>query len=210
MAVNEITRLYNELLAEKVLVAMRKRGFEGSYRATRVQALERALSLIPEEGVSSFGGSETLREIDLRGALKEAGRRFLDPDEGSGGDEKSFIALQAQQCDCYFMSTNAITFDGELVNVDGIGNRVAALSFGPKRVVVIAGMNKLTPDRETAILRLRTVAAPKTVLLFKKDYTYFDDLVTDATNAAAQLVITERSVLPGRVHVVLVGEPLGH
>ena len=96
------------------------------------------------------GGSATLKEIGLPAALKNGGYNFLDPNEPQGSKAKDQVAHQALGADYYLMSSNAIAATGELVNIDGYGNRVAALIFGPKNVIVIAGMNKVAPDLDAA------------------------------------------------------------
>ncbi|MDR2514194.1 MAG: lactate utilization protein [Christensenellaceae bacterium] len=199
--------IYNRLLAEKTIENMAARNLQGFYCQTRGEALQKALELAPEGESVSFGGSEAVRELGLRAALR--GRRLLDPDEGVGGAEKEKIARQAMAADCYFMGANAIALSGELVNIDGYGNRVSALIFGPSRVVVIAGVNKIEQSLESAVFRAKTVAAQKTLLLFKKDYASFDELRLAADGARGQTVITERAALPGRIFVILVGEALG-
>ena len=108
------------------------------------------------------------------------------------------------------MSSNAITESGELVNIDGYGNRTSALIFGPKHVIVIAGMNKVQPDIESAILRAKKTAAPLIVLKFKRDYETFEELSEAAQRACCQLVVTTGSMTKGRITVLLVGENLGY
>jgi hypothetical protein len=117
------------------------------------------------------------------------------------------IAHKALGADVFLMGSNAITLDGELVNVDGYGNRVSALIFGPKTVLIVAGKNKIADDVVAAMERIRTVAAPKTYLKVRPDAT----LPTDIETASyGQLVVTKRSMVPGRIKVILVGEELGY
>lgn len=104
---------------------------------------------------------------------------------------------------------NAISVTGELVNIDGYGNRVASLLFGPKNVIVIAGLNKVEPNLDAAILRAKSYAAPLTMLIFKRDYSFFDELSEAAKGANSHLVITSMSTTKGRITVILVGECLG-
>jgi 2-methylisocitrate lyase-like PEP mutase family enzyme len=107
------------------------------------------------------------------------------------------------------MSANAISVTGELVNLDGIGNRTAALAFGPKKVIVIAGINKVAPTLEAAIQRAKNYAAPHTLMIFKQDYSSLDELSQVAESAYSHLLITGRATTKGRIHVILVGENLG-
>lgn len=106
------------------------------------------------------------------------------------------------------MSTNAISATGELVNIDGYGNRVASLIFGPKNVIVIAGLNKVAPNLDAAILRAKNYSAPLTMMIFMHDYASFDEVSKAAEGGCSQLVITSRSTTK-RINVILVGECLG-
>lgn len=121
---------------------------------------------------------------------------------------------QALTCDTFLMSSNAISEDGQLVNIDGMGNRVAALCFGPKQVIVVAGMNKVAGDLDSAMSRARHIAAPGQRAALRRQ----DPLVPSPDSAAtgtspdcccAQIVTTRFSKIPGRIKVVLVGEVLG-
>ena len=200
---------YNRLLAEQTIQSLGQRNIKGWYFEDRAAALEKALSLIPGGGSASCGGSETLKELGLREGLDAGAYTFIDPLEGKGSGGMDLLAHQALTVDCFFMSANAIAATGEIVNIDGYGNRVAALIFGPKRVVIIAGMNKVTHDFESAMQRAKGIAAAKTVALFKQDYTTFAEMQAAAEMAQSQIVITKRSATPDRIFVILVGENLG-
>ncbi|MEN6348717.1 MAG: lactate utilization protein [Syntrophomonas sp.] len=201
---------YNALLAQKLIEEWGKRNMEGFYCETKEDAVKKVLKLIPLGSTVSCGGSATLREIGLRAALKKERYKFLDPDDAQGGPAKEEIAHQALSADYYLMSSNAISATGELVNADGIGNRVASLIFGPKHVIVIAGMNKVEPNLDAAILRVKKYAAPLILLLFKQDYASFDELSEAADGAYSHLVITRMSTFKNRIKVILVGESLGY
>jgi hypothetical protein len=108
------------------------------------------------------------------------------------------------------MSANAISASGELMNIDGIGNRVAALIYGPKNVIVIAGINKVEQNLDLAILRAKTKAASLIVLRFSKnEISSFEELLNKAQSACSQLVITNMSTFKDRIKVIIVGESLG-
>ncbi len=201
--------VYSALLAQKLIEEFKKRNMEGFYCATKEDALKKVLELIPQGSLVSCGGSATLHEMGVRVALKQAGYNFLDPDDAQGGKAKEQVAHQALSADYYLTSSNAISATGELVNLDGIGNRVAALAFGPKNVIVIAGLNKVAPDLDAAILRAKAYAAPLTVLIFKQDYASWDELSRVAEGAYSHLVVTGMSTTKGRIKVILVGESLG-
>ena len=200
---------YNALLAQKLISEFDRRNFEGYYCETKEDARKKALELIPKGAVVSFGGSATLRDIGLIEALKSDQYRLLDPTSVSGAMEMDKIARQALSADYFLMSANAITEQGELVNADGYGNRVSALIYGPKNVVVIAGLNKVTPDLDSAIARTKKYAARMILLKFKKDYPDFDTLDKAAKGAVSQLVVTGMSTAKGRIKVILIGESVG-
>lgn len=204
------TQRYNQLLAQKLIEEFEKRNMEGYYCETKADALKKLLDIIPKETVVSYGGSVTLKETGAIEALTSGDYRFLDPNAAAGATEKEKIAHDALNADYYLMSANAISMTGELVNADGIGNRVAALAFGPKHVVVIAGMNKVETNLESAIMRVKTQAAQKCLLLYKQDYSSFDELSQAASGIISQLVITSMTNFKGRIKIILVGENLGN
>ena len=205
----ESKECYNALLAQKLMVEFKKRNMEGFYCETKEDALKKVLEMIPKDSIVSCGGSATLHEIGLHDALKNGEYNFLNPDDAQGGKAKDIVAHQALSADYYLMSSNAISTTGELVNIDGYGNRVASLIFGPKNVIVIAGLNKVTPNLDAAVLRAKTYAAQKTMLIFKQDYSSFDELTKAAESACSHLVITSMSTNKDRIKVILVGESLG-
>jgi LUD domain len=202
---------YNALLAQKVIKEFNNRNILGFYVATKEEALKKALEITPKGSVVSWGGSATLNEIGLPDSLKRGGYTVVDAsDRSKGAVEMAKIAHQALNCDYYFLSANAIAASGELVNIDGIGNRVAALAFGPRNVIVIAGINKVEQNLDSAILRAKTRAAGLVTLHYSKnDVSTFEDLLHKAQSAGSQLVITTMSTFKNRITVILVGECLG-
>lgn len=200
---------YNALVAQKLIEEFEKRNIAGFYFKTKEEALKKVLEMIPKESMVSWGGSLTLQEIGLKDALKKGGYNFLDPAEPAGGKEKEKAARQALSADYFLMSSNAIAVTGELVNIDGIGNRVAALCFGPKNVIIVAGLNKVEPNLNAAILRVKDYAAKMAVLAYKQDYSSYEELSEAAEAGCSQLVITQKSMFKGRITVILVGESLG-
>jgi hypothetical protein len=142
-------------------------------------------------------------------ALKTGGYNFLDPNSVQSAAEMDKIAHQALSADYFLMSANAITESGELVNADGYGNRISALIFGPQNVIVIAGLNKVEPDINSAIQRVKKHAARMILLKFNKDYNSLDEIDKAAEDAVSQLVITSKTTTKGRIKVIIVGEDLG-
>jgi len=200
---------YNAFLAHKLIEEFEKRNIEGFYCKSKEDALEKVLKMIPKDSMVSWGGSVTLHEIGLKGALKDGGYNFLDPAEPQGGKEKEKAARQALSADYFLMSSNSIAVSGELVNIDGIGNRVAALCFGPKTVIIVAGLNKVEANLDAAILRVKDYAAKMAMLAYKQDYSSYEELSKAAEGGCSQLVITQKSMFKGRIKVILVGESLG-
>jgi L-lactate utilization protein LutB len=201
---------YSALLAQKVIKELNKRNIQGFYCETKEEAFKKVLEIIPKSSVVSWGGSATLQEIGLIEALKNGEYTILDARVGKGAVEMNRIAHEALNADYYVMSANAISATGELVCMDGIGNRVAALSYGPKNVIVVAGMNKVEQTLDAAILRAKTEAAPLVVLHYdKSEISSFEELLNKAQGACSQLVITTMSTFKDRIKVVLVGESLG-
>ena len=200
-------------LAKTVLKGMEKRHMEAYYCETSEEAKQLALSLVPADSTVSFGGSVTLNETGVLTALRERDDITLyDRDNANGPDEVKQIMHDALSCDYYFMSSNAITHDGELVNIDGNGNRVAALIYGPENVIVIAGMNKIVKDVEEGISRTRNVAAPPNCVRLNKNTPCATNGVCGnclADTICDQIVITRASRMPKRLKVILVGEELG-
>lgn len=201
---------YHALLAQKLIQELCKRNMEGFYCETKEEALKKVLEMIPKDSMVSCGGSATLHEIGVQAALKKEGYHFLDPNDAQGAPAMDQVAHQALGADYYLMSTNAISATGELVNIDGYGNRVAALIFGPKNVIVIAGLNKAEPNLDAALLRAKSYAAPMILLKWKQDYASYEELTKAAEGACSHIVVTGMSTTKGRIKVILVGECLGY
>jgi L-lactate utilization protein LutB len=154
-----ITQQYG-LLAAQMIKNLESRHFEAYYCKNREDAAAKALSLIPAGALVSWGGSVTLRETGIIDRIYEAGFKVIDRDKAKNPEEKFELGRQALLCDCFLAGINAITEDGILVNIDGLGNRVAATIYGPKNVILVAGMNKACKTLEDARSRVRRYAAP--------------------------------------------------
>ena len=205
--------IYDRLLAQKLIATFEGNGIEGHFCRDRSDALRTVLELLPKGCVVSRGGSTTLQETGIGEALKSGDYDFLDPGirgDGMSGVEKAEIARMALTADYYLMGCNAIAETGELVNADGIGNRLAALAFGPSNVIVVAGMNKVEASLDEAITRATRYAASLVLLDWKPDFESFDDVAVGAETIRGQLLITRMSTIPQRIKVVLVGESLGY
>lgn len=134
---------YYETLANTMIKNFEKRRMEAYYYPTAKEAVEKALSFLPSGAVVAHGGSMTLEETGMMDALRSADIEFLDRAVCKTPEDSRKIFHDALMADYYFMSTNAMTIDGELVNIDGNGNRVAALIYSPENVIILAGMNKV-------------------------------------------------------------------
>ncbi len=207
-------QIRNDKLAEKVVKALNSRHFEAYYCPTKEAALEKALSLIPKTDVVAWGGSETIKQIGLWQYVIDNGYTVINRDLGKTPEERTELMRKALTCDTFLMSSNAVSEDGQLVNVDGNGNRVAALMFGPKQVIVIAGINKVVKSAEDAVVRARTVAAPINVQRYAENKTPCNITGTceDCISAdciCANVVTTRISRPAKKIKVILVGELMG-
>lgn len=205
------------LQAGHIIKNLKKRGIDGLYCESSADAVREICRMIPSGALVGLGGSETILESGLVDALRRMDIRLLDRyREGVGGEEVNEMRHRGLAADVYVSSCNAVTADGKLVNVDGTGNRVAAMIFGPGKVIVMAGMNKVAVDVDAAIARVKNTAAPANSLRVGADtpcsHTGFcqDPFCQPPHRICCQLVVTEASMTPGRVTVVLVGEPLGY
>ncbi len=200
----------NEKLAQKVIKGLESRKMAGHYAASKEEALKIALELIPEGSSVTMGGGMSVIEIGLVDALKEGNYNFIDRAEYEDPRE---AYLQAYDADVFLSSTNAITEDGILVNIDGTSNRISALAYGPKKVVMIVGMNKVCDDVDGAMKRARNVAAPINAQRFdittpcKQTGSCADCKSPDSI--CCQFLITRLSRIKDRIHVILVDDTLG-
>lgn len=207
---NENVVKRNELLAETVIKGLESRNMSGYYAATAEEALKKALELIPKGSSVTMGGCMSAKEIGLVDELKKGDYNFID--RYAEEDQRAAI-LKAYDVDVYLASANAMTDDGVLVNIDGNSNRVSAIAYGPKKVVFIVGMNKVCGDVDHAMKRARNVAAPINVQRFGlKTPCAATGKCMDCKSPdtiCCQFMITRYSRHAGRIHVILVGEPLG-
>lgn len=205
---------YYENISKTLIKNLEKRNMEGYYCPDSASAVKKAMSLMPEHAIVSWGGSMSVVETDLMDSLKASNHTLIDRTTAQTPEEKKEIYGKTVCSDYYFMSTNAITLDGELVNIDGFGNRVACLIAGPENVIIITGMNKIVTNVEEGIHRTRNIAAPPNcVRLDKKTPCATTGHCGDCyspDSICSQIVITRRSGIPGRIKVILVGEELGY
>lgn len=208
------TQTYYQTLAETLIKNLQKRQIEAHYCPTSAEAVALANSMVTSGSTVSFGGSMTLSESGMLNALTaRTDITLYDRSTAQTPEEVTDIYHKALSADSFFMSTNAISVTGELVNIDGNGNRVAALIYGPKQVIILAGMNKVTPDLASAMTRAQnTAAAPNAVRLNRETPCAATGVCHDCQSPdciCANTVITRRSQTPNRLKVILIGEALG-
>lgn len=206
---------FYEHQANTIIANLKKRQMDGFYCPTCKDAVKTAMELVSTGDSVSFGGSMTLSESGIMDALNAREDITLyDRSKASTPEEIGTIYRKAFSCDTYFMSTNAITLDGELVNTDGNGNRVAALIFGPAQVIIVCGMNKVATDTDAAIARVRNIASPPNCnRLNRKTPCATTGVCADCLSPECicnHTVITRCCGTPHRIKVLLVGEELGY
>ncbi len=203
-----------QLQAESIMKALNKRNMTAYYCQSKEDCTKKVLSLIPQGSVISWGGSESIKECEIPTKLKAEGiYTVLDRSEYVTPEAQQEFALKSFQSDYFLMSTNAITLDGELINVDGNGNRVASLIYGPKHVIVVVGMNKVVSSVQEGYKRTRNIASPPNTVRLNKNTPcsvtgkcgdcMCDDCICN------QIVITRRSRDKDRIIVLLVNDNLG-
>jgi Uncharacterised ACR, YkgG family COG1556. len=202
-----------ENLADSIIEKFNKRGIEGYYCENAEDALLTAKRFLTPGCSISWGGSQTLSDIGFFEELYASDYILYDRNSATTPEEKSEIYSKIVTSDYYFMSSNAISLDGQLINIDGLGNRVACLITGPKNVIIIAGMNKIVTDVQTGIERVRNMAAPPNAvrLGYKTPCAELGRCANCLNDdcMCCEIVITRKSRIPGRIKVILVGEELG-
>ncbi len=205
----------NNLLGEKLVKNLKRRNIEAHYCATSQEAVSKVMDLIADGSSVTWGGSMTVRDMGIPQALKERGTlEVLDRDTVSDPAQKQQMYLRAFSADVFLSSANAISEDGVIVNIDGNGNRVAAISWGPKKVIFIIGLNKVASTVETAIARARSTASPINAQRFDIATPCRLDGMCHNCNSPESICsyihLLRNSRTQGRHIVVLVGEDLGY
>ena len=205
---------YYENIANTIIKNLNKRQIEGYYCVDKSSALQKALELIPKGARISWGGSMTAEETGLMDAIQNGEYQIINRESATTAEEQRKIYGEICCSDFFLMGTNAITLDGELVNIDGRGNRVAFLCYGPQNVLILAGMNKVVTDVGEGMKRVRNIAAPpNAVRLNRKTPCAITGKCEDCYSPdcmCGQWVITRRSGIPNRIKVILIGEELGY
>ena len=205
--------LYYEKRGNILVKNLKSRHFDAYYCATKEDALEKALELIPEGASIGWGGAMSCQQIGLTDAVNNGPYRAMDRDKCASMEEREQMMRDHLSADVFLTGANALSLDGQMVNIDGTGNRVAAIIYGPKSVLVVAGMNKVMDTLEEAGRRARTVAAPMNQQRFALD----NPCTVTGTCADCksercicnQIVITRHCRPVNRIKFIIVGEDLG-
>lgn len=206
--------LRNERLAQTIIKNLKRRHIEGFYCPTGADAVNKVVELIEDGSSVTWGGTMTVRDLGIPEALKRRGSlEVIDRDLATTAEEKQSMYLRAFSTDVYLSSANAISEDGVIVNIDGNGNRVAAITWGPKKVIFVIGLNKVAQTVEAALARARSTASPVNAARFDIKTPCQTDGVCHNCNSADSIcnyVHFLRNSPRGRHQVVLVGEDLGY
>jgi hypothetical protein len=207
---------WNEKVAKDIIQHLGKRRMEASYAPTAAQAKEDVLAMIPEGSTVFRCGSMSAVEMGLwEDIKKKKGVDVIDPYEPGIAPEEGFGRRQrGLNADIMIASSNAITLDGTLVNLDGMGNRVAAMAFGPNKIILVVGMNKVAPDLESAMLRVKHYAGPVNAIRLGVDTPCVQTGLCSDCKSPQRICnvwsIIEGHMLKDRIHVKLVGEDVGY
>lgn len=211
---NENIKKANEAKIKTVIKNLEKRNITGHYCDAKEDAVQAIKSLIPEGSEVSWGGSATLDEIGIKTALADGNYKINDPMKATDPAEGLKLRKAALQADVFLSGLNAVTMDGEIVNIDGRGNRVSAILFGPDKVILIAGANKIVLDEKDAVDRIRSDACPPNALRLGLKTPcaltgMCQECLIKGNTICSHIVTTRFSMTEGRMHVVLVNETLG-
>jgi hypothetical protein len=221
MDLDEIVTKPKEIIyhkkADVVIANLRKRNINASYHCTAAEAVVEICRLTPPQATVALGGSVSVMQSGLLVALRSMNIELLDRySPGISSEEVERLMLRGLTADVLVTSCNAITADGKLVNEDGRGNRVAGLIFGPKKVILLVGINKIVPSLADGLTRIKDVAAPLNCIRLGYDtpctHTGFcdDDNCHPPARACSQITIIESNRVKDRLNVFLVGEELGY
>lgn len=209
----EAKELYYKKRADRLVGNLQNRHFDAYYCVNKEDALRKALEVIPQGSTVGWSGATSARQIGLTEALCKGDYHTIDREVLTSAEEKDQAARDCFAADVFLTGANALSLDGQMVNIDGTGNRVASILYGPKTVLVIAGMNKVMDSLEEAVRRARTVAAPMNQQRFLMNnpcaVTGWCVDCKSETCSCNHIVITRHCRPAGRIIFILVGEGLG-
>lgn len=208
-------KIFYKTQAEEIIKKLAMRNMNGYYCESADEAKKLVMDMIAEGASVAWGGSETIKETGIIDAVKAKDSiKVIAREEYVTDEQKRTLKGLIATCDYFLMSSNAITLDGELVNIDGAGSRLSYLIYGPEKVIIVAGMNKIATDVKEALSRVRNIASPPNAIRLgcntpcAKTGKCMDCLSEDCI--CCQVVVTRKSRLSDRIHVILVGEELGY
>ena len=209
----EQMKTYYEKRAQVLVKNLKSRHFDAYYCPDSASALAKALELIPEGASVGWGGALSAQQIGLIDAVKSGSFAAIDRDAATTPEERTQALKRCLTADVFLCGANALSLDGQMVNIDGTGNRVAAIAYGPDTILVIAGMNKVCDTLDDAVTRARTVAAPMNKQRFPfKTPCEVTGACADCKSEESicnQILITRNCRPAGRIKFILVGEELG-
>lgn len=208
-------KIFYKTQAEEIIKKLAMRNMNGYYCESADEAKKLVMDMIAEGASVAWGGSETIKETGIIDAVKAKDSiKVIAREEYVTDEQKRTLKGLIATCDYFLMSSNAITLDGELVNIDGAGSRLSYLIYGPEKVIIVAGMNKIAADVKEALSRVRNIASPPNAIRLgcntpcAKTGKCMDCLSEDCI--CCQVVVTRKSRLSDRIHVILLGEELGY
>ncbi|MBQ3647040.1 MAG: lactate utilization protein [Synergistaceae bacterium] len=203
----------NEIKGKFVVESLKRRGFEAEYVSNREEALKRILEIIPKDATVGIPGTVTIREIGAMDALQERGNKIFQHWGQMSKEERRLARFKENEADVFLTSANAITQDGEIINIDGTGNRVAGMAWGNGLVLFVVGINKISFDLTDGIKRARSATIPNAVrqneMTACRKAGHCVKCLDEASMCRAILIL-EQAVKERNYHVILVGENLGY
>jgi hypothetical protein len=211
----EIKKWHNNVIGERVVNVLKENLFDAVYFETSDEAAAFIMEHVKEGDKVGFGGSETIAGMGIQEKVLDKKAIVLDHNDPTlSGNEKLAVKRQQLTCDLFLCSSNAITLDGELVNVDGAGNRVGAMTFGPKKVIIAAGVNKICANQEEAFVRIKTKAAPMNMQRLNLPNPCIKSGVCmdcqGNTRACRIYSVIKKKPMQSDITVVIIGEELGY
>ena len=213
---DEHQMVWNEKVAKDIIKNLEKRRMGGSYSPTAAQARDEIVEMIFQGATVFRCGSMTAVGMDLwEEIIKLPGVEVINPYQpGLSPEESLELRRKGMTADVMIASSNAITLDGKLVNLDGMGNRVAAMTFGPKKVILVVGMNKVAPDLDSAMARVKHYAGPVNAIRLGHNNPCVENGLCSDCKSPQRICnmwsIIEGHMIKGRIHIKLVGENLGY
>lgn len=209
-----IKKWHTEKIAEKLKKNLEKRNIEMFYLEKKEEITELIKKFVNEKDTVSYGGSVTLKETGVLDFFRNGDYNLLDRDAYETREEKDEIYRKSFNADHYFLSASAVTMDGEILNVDGNGNRIAAMIFGPKKVFIVIGINKLTADIKEAEERIKLYSGPMDAKILSKNtpctITGECSDCKSPERICNKYLVYKREMNPERMKVILINEKLGY